>query len=840
MLLVKATAASRPTMITVRALAAHEDALLFLRSRLFGPLAESTRGKRTAAKAPLARRRDHAYERSSPAADINVLKDRLCIEKREHTRSYGVAGRVKRSCADSQCPTPWGTNHAYPLKSAEKGSLPTLLDRGPSGPSPRPGPSILVAPGRPPPRRQDAPMDDARLPARTLLESARLPYADLARFAAREGRRPRPIYQAHKWFARRLGSAFRALLVGSVSDPTADFWAAYYENASLEGLDVLDPFVGGGTSVFEAQRLGANAIGVDVDPVACAVTILEARAASLPDLKPALLSLQENVGASMKRFHTTIGTDGASVTILHHFWVQVVECRGCGLQIDAHPNHVIAEDVGKLWAICAECGEVHGLKAGQDVFRCRKCGRRTDVRSGPVTLGSITCPSCEYAEPLIEVGRRTRTPPRWRPFAFEAFVEPTGRHPVPLSARVFQAVTKRETKLFCDAEKAFQRRLATAPKWTPATRISRDRSDDRLVAYGYRTWRDLFNARQLLHLSLLAEEIAKLKGPTRDAMAMAFSNHLATNCMMTAYAAGWRRLTPIFSVRAFRHIPRPVEINPWTAGTGRGSFPNAVRQITRAAEFARAPKEPKRRGGFQEVRSRAPTIPPKVICGSARKIAGLKGGTIDLVLTDPPYFDNVAYSELADFYAPWLKMLKMIPSARARRTSTAESLLARRGDDESAAQFSRRLGDAFVEIHRVLRTNGLLVFTFRHSTGEAWLAMAEALARAPLRPVQVLPLPGEVGVGLHSHAGTTTWDAVLVFRKRGDRSAWALKLDEASRRDAIEHAEAWWRRLRRLSVPFTRPDLENLRRASLVAAALGLFGAPSGAALDLADVLEES
>jgi putative DNA methylase len=55
-------------------------------------------------------------------------------------------------------------------------------------------------------------MDLALIPERTLLDVAELPFGDLVRFAAREGRRPRPIYQIHKWFARRLGCLFRALL----------------------------------------------------------------------------------------------------------------------------------------------------------------------------------------------------------------------------------------------------------------------------------------------------------------------------------------------------------------------------------------------------------------------------------------------------------------------------------------------------------------------------------------------------------------------------------------------------------------------------------------------------
>jgi putative DNA methylase len=107
------------------------------------------------------------------------------------------------------------------------------------------------------------------LPERSLLDAGQVPVEDLAAFAERESRRPRPIYLAHKWFARRFGTAFRALLVGATTSVDTDFWAAYYGEADLTGIRVLDPFVGGGTSVVEALRLGASVTGVDVDPVAC-------------------------------------------------------------------------------------------------------------------------------------------------------------------------------------------------------------------------------------------------------------------------------------------------------------------------------------------------------------------------------------------------------------------------------------------------------------------------------------------------------------------------------------------------------------------------------------------
>jgi hypothetical protein len=177
----------------------------------------------------------------------------------------------------------------------------------------------------------------------SILTNGEIPLEELAYFAVREGRRPRPIYTAHKWFARRLGSVFRALLVGATTPKDDDFWAAYYGDADLRGVQVLDPFVGGGTSVVEAQRLGAFARGVDVDPIACSVTNLELAATEMPDLTEILTSLQEQVGSIIRPYHT-FSHKGSQLQTLHHFWVQVVTCGECGYIFDAHPNFRLAKE----------------------------------------------------------------------------------------------------------------------------------------------------------------------------------------------------------------------------------------------------------------------------------------------------------------------------------------------------------------------------------------------------------------------------------------------------------------------------------------------------------------
>ena len=318
------------------------------------------------------------------------------------------------------------------------------------------------------------------------LESGGLPLKDIAALALREGRRPRAIYTAHKWFARRLGTVFRALLVGAVSGPDGDFWEAYYGGIDLRGLTVLDPFVGGGTSVVEASRLGAKTVAVDVDPVACSVTNLEIMAAGLPDLENALVHLQDTVGKSLRRYHTFVTDDGSEHPVLHHFWVQVVTCLVCGQHFDAHPNFVLASEAGKQWVFCAACGKVASRSAKHKTFSCGACGHRTKVNVGRVDYGKATCPYCHHREPLIEIGRRTGEAPIWRQFAVEVLGRPDGGRPVPMHDRLFFTANNHSNDRYKAATAAYRRRVKSHPSTLPDLEISNvNRADTRLVDYGY-------------------------------------------------------------------------------------------------------------------------------------------------------------------------------------------------------------------------------------------------------------------------------------------------------------------------------------------------------------------
>jgi putative DNA methylase len=658
--------------------------------------------------------------------------------------------------------------------------------------------------------------------------------ADLARLSEREGWRPRPIYQAHRWFARRFGSAFRGLLVAAALPADGDFWAAYYGDIDYAGRTVLDPFVGGGTSVVESLRLGASVVGVDIDPVACAITRFETRAGATPDLRPLLSELKRQVGRRLARYYRTLTPEGDERDVLHYFWVQVVECRHCGARVEAHPHYQLAFEANgtRQWAFCPGCHGVQELDRKATSLDCRICKLAAPIFQGTADRGVLTCSRCQQSERLIEVASRTGKPPEWHLFATEVLEPTEGTRPVPLSRRRFLPATNHDRRVFAIASRAYERRVAAAASaWVPNQAIPRaGRSDGRLISYGYTHYRELFNPRQLLHLSCLVEAISEFDTPAREALGLAFSDHLATSCMMTYYAFGWRRLAPLFALRAYRHVTRPVEINPWADGTGRGTFPNAVRQVQRAAAFARAPLEPRLRGGF------VPTPPmpaangeaARIIQANSSRLVAVGDESVDLVLSDPPYFDNVAYSELADFYRPWLQLLGLTPGGPMARLGLRENLAAKGRGEAAEAQFQRILCDCFREVARVLKPRGRFVFTFQHRCGRAWHALATALGQAGLRPVQVLPLLGNSRAGLHVHDGTAAWDAVLVARPGGRKLTGLPRLSPAGLAAARAHSDGWAGRLvRPKRLNFGRADRLNFFRACLVAGALGAFG-PAG------------
>jgi len=670
-------------------------------------------------------------------------------------------------------------------------------------------------------------------PVRTLLEAGNIPIAQIAELALREGQSSNPLYRVHRWFARRVGSQFRSIITALTLPPEqADaFWETYLGKTSVDGAVILDPFIGGGTSLVESMRCHARVIGFDIDPVATFITRFELAASRMEDHYAEIDRVCDEIAHHITPLHRT-KVDDVERDVLHHFWVQVKHCSNCHATVELHPHFQLAysKEKGLQWVFCKDCHTVYELPIERKVFQC-SCGKRTAIGTGTHGKGNMTCPRCKQTQKIAADDLDSAETPRWKLFAQEYLIG-TGRN----CTRHFKRVEERDLELFARAERKL--RLFGEELLVPKRAIPREgRSDGRPLIHGIRSYSDFFNDRQKLHLHLLGAAIRRVENTeARRCLELAFSEHLTTNCMYTAYAFGYRRTSPMFSIHSYRHITRPVELNPWQEGAGRGTFVNAVKKISKAIAFAKAPKELHPEGAkvvygdaFECEQARLGTV-EDVLNGNAtaaietqssEDLYLLPSESVDLVLTDPPYFDNLSYSELSDFYLAWHQELEISPPPYDDKNASApilQNLAITRRSDEAIKGYQERLQRIFMECNRVLKPDGICVFTYHHKLSSAWNALGTALLHSGLTVTKVLPMRGEGQGGLHTYDGTIKWDAVVICRKKkGHKKSGQPVISDAAEKAAICEAEGHFETLHyHKRIGFKVPDFTNLVRALVV------------------------
>jgi len=670
-------------------------------------------------------------------------------------------------------------------------------------------------------------------PVCTLLEAGEIPIAKIAELALREGQSSSPLYRVHRWFARRVGSQFRSILTAlTLSPDQADaFWEIYLGKTSVDGAVILDPFIGGGTSLVESLRCNARVIGFDIDPVATFITRFELSASRMEEHYPEIDQVCEEVANHIMPLHRT-KVDGVERDVLHHFWVQVKRCANCQSNVELHPHFQLAysKEKGLQWVFCKDCHAVYELPIERKVLHC-SCGKRTTISAGTHSNGVMTCPTCKHTQKIAADDLDSAEPPRWKLFAQEYLVG-TGKN----CTRHFKRVEEPDLELYARATRKL--RMIGDGLIVPTRAVPREgRSDGRPLIHGIRYYSDFFNDRQKLHLHLLGSAIKRVENDeARRCLELAFSEHLTTNCMYTAYAFGYRRTSPMFSIHSYRHITRPVELNPWQDGVGRGTFINTVKKISKAIAFAKAPEELHPEGSrmtydddFNRKQASLGSV-DEVLNGTAtaaietqssEELHLLPSGSVDLVLTDPPYFDNLSYSELSDFYLSWHQALGFAPPPYDDNVTSApilQNLAITRRSDEAIKGYQQRLQRIFMECCRVLKPNGICVFTYHHKLASAWDALGTALLHSGLSVTKVLPMRGEGQGGLHTYNGTIKWDAVLVCRKKkGRKRNGTPMISDASFKEAIQEAEFHFETLScHKRIGFKVPDYTNLARALVV------------------------
>jgi putative DNA methylase len=206
------------------------------------------------------------------------------------------------------------------------------------------------------------------------------PIVEINRLAVPERYSYKPVYQMHKWFARRASCVFRAILLGTLkpaiqsggtpTDLMAEFYKDHTGDPDTKDKVILDPFMGGGTTVVEALRLGCRVIGIDLNPVAWFIVKTEIEPVDLDALKEAFERLATrpvawNEGRPLKEtllnLYKTEVAEGIKADVIYTFWVKSAICtdRNCRREVPLFTDYILAHKAPKIRyhrdAICPSC-----------------------------------------------------------------------------------------------------------------------------------------------------------------------------------------------------------------------------------------------------------------------------------------------------------------------------------------------------------------------------------------------------------------------------------------------------------------------------------------------------
>lgn len=340
----------------------------------------------------------------------------------------------------------------------------------------------------------------------------------------------------------------------------------------------------------------------------------------------------------------------------------------------------------------------------------------------------------------------------------------------------------------------------------PNEKIRVSAKDIRPVNYGFKSFYELFNKRQLLCLGLLLKEILSIRDQnTKEFFLLAFSASLETNNRLAKYESKWGKVMPLFTVPGFSVTGRYAENNVWGSRYGRGSFLKRYSKLKKAKLQFRS--EIVRLFGEDALSAQRQAVALR--CSSSEKMPLVKSKSVDLVLTDPPYFDNIDYSRLADFFYVWLRIgLKEKYSWFQPHHSSRKKEVTAVRSEEGIRSFTNQLCGVFKESYRVLKDDGVLVFTFHHTFWAAWLALKKALEEAGFKVVATHIVRSE-GVTGFRKKGRINHDACIVCRKAMTPQTKKSSVDaQIVAKEIAEHVAEKVAKLLRLNGGLTDADLK--------------------------------
>ncbi len=579
---------------------------------------------------------------------------------------------------------------------------------------------------------------------------------------------------------------------------------------------VLDPFAGGGSIPLEAARVGARAIANELNPVATA--ILHGTVRLPAELG---LSFRDVISRYGKRWSTRVAErmrpyfhrDPDDQAIAGFIWAHTVPCPTTGKATPLSPDYFLAKgkagrDVAVRLDVDEGAGTVDRVIVEGD--EAKEVGKRSTYKRG--TAVSIWDAATTFDTDYIRGHALSGNLGTMLLAISVTRVGVTGRQFRAPGPADLDAVTKAEEEL-----------AARLPGWeiedlVPTEQVPVGAKTREPRHMGLTQWRDMFAPRQLLAnvtaleelRRVIAEAMAELPEEQARAVALylsfAFDKAVDYNSRLASWDATRIKMRNTFDRHDFAFKWSFAEFDGANALWG-WAVDNAVRNHEKITPLVSSPTNLL----ATEVAAQA-----RIIRGSATSLP-LPDASVDAVVTDPPYYDNVMYAEISDFFYVWMKralrdtwpeLTEQLLTDKEAEAVANPSLFVdlathsgrgkRQAGSRTAAEladerYEQLLADSFAEANRVLKPDGVLTVMFTHKRIDAWDTLGAALLNAGFSIESSWPVPTESEHSLHQARKNSAASTIfLSCRKRATTDpAWWDDLKREVQRTARKAGETF-------------------------------------------------
>lgn len=553
---------------------------------------------------------------------------------------------------------------------------------------------------------------------------------------------------------------------------------------------VLDCFAGGGSIPLEALRLGCETHAVDYNPVA--VLILKCtleypqkygRADNLPsDLKlgkpksgNTLLDDVERWGSwvleeAKKEIGRFYPPDEDGAIPVGYIWARTIPCQNpiCGAEIPLMRQFWLAKKNNKEVALFPYVVD-KSVKFKIVGTGYENWPKDFDPDKGTVSRAVVFCPVCgstiddDTTRKLFQNGK-----------AEERLVAIVLHHPGK-SGKTYRLATDNDLKIFKEADVYLEKkRKELMDEWgidpVPDEPLPpKETLGFRVQRYGMLKWGDLFNSRQKLALITFVEKVRK----AHQRMLIEGIDEEYAKAVVSYLGLGINRLADKDSILC-RLIPQTEAIG---FTYGRQALPMLwdfieLNPIEHASSWLTILDEI-----LQNIKNCCSyqNILVAVFQSSSTSLP-YPDNYFDAVFTDPPYYDNVPYSYLSDFFYVWLKRsigdlypdLFLTPLTPKRDEIVAYSHN-EGGFEAGKKYFEEMLKKSFQEIYRVLKPNGIVTIVYTHKSTSGWETLINSLLDSGLVPTASWPIDTEMKARLRAKESAALASSIYFVCRKMDR-----------------------------------------------------------------------